>query len=421
MRRGLPQAMRTIQLREGESSRVDTLLDSRQLEILRRARVDVRPSPSPGLQPGTAWEFRAANYIGVFRCGGLNVVIRPRIPIDRVMFMVGYSLNSGDWISSPLRLSPQDDILEAIVPAFVRLTQDAIRRGLLQGYRAREESSAALQGRIRLADQVKARFGLPLPVEVTYDDFTDDIEENRLLKTAIGVLWRMPISSRESRRDLGALRPAFTSVSSGSYRPGMVPSVHYTRLNQRYRPAVELARLIIGSSLAEFSPGDKLGASFLVDMEQVFESFLRTALRQILRLSESEWSDRASAARALHLEEGGQLQVHPGLSWWRGRRCLFVGEVKYALPAGGPGALDAQQTDIYRMLAYCAAADLPSGLLVYASGGPQDSAVHRIRNTGKAIEVVSIDLEGSPEETLRQVQAVGERVKAHRNGTLAAA
>lgn len=413
--------MRTIQLREGEPSRVDALLDGRQLDILRRAKVDVRPASASGLQPGTAWEFRAGNYIGVFRCGELNVVIRPRIPIDRVMFMVGYSLSSGDWGSSPLRLSPEDDILEAIVPAFVRLTQHAIRRGLLQGYRTREESSTALQGRIRLADQVKVRFGLPLPVELTYDEFTEDIEENRLLKTAIGLLWQMPVSSSESRRELGTLRPAFASVSSGSYRPGMVPSVNYTRLNQRYRPAVELARLIIGSSLAEFSPGDKLGSSFLVDMDRVFENFLRTALRQTLRLSESEWPDRSSAARALHLEEGGQLQVHPGLSWWRGRRCLFVGEARYALPAGGSGAFDSQQVDIYRILAYCAAADLPSGLLVYAGGGPPDSAMHRIRNTGKVIESVLIDLGGAPGETLEQVQALGERVKAHRNGNLAAA
>ena len=413
--------MRTIQLREGESSRVDTLLDSRQLEILRRARVDVRPASAPGLHPGTSWELRAGSYIGVFSCGNLNIAIRPRIPIDRVIFMVGFTLNSVEWSSSQLRLSSEADILEAIVPAFVRLTQHAIRRGLLQGYSTRQETSVALQGRIRLPDQVKTRFGLPLPVEVTYDDFTEDIEENRLLKTAIGLLWQMPIGSRESRRDLGSLRPAFTSVSFGSYRPGMVPSVNYTRLNQRYRPAVELARLIIGSSLAEFSPGDKLGPSFLVDMAQVFENFLRAALRQTLRLSESEWPDRSSASRALHLGEGGQLQVHPGLSWWRGSRCLFVGEARYALLAGGSGNADARQADIYRMLAYCAAADLPSGLLVYASEGSPESSVHRIRNTGKAIEVVSIGLEGGPEETLSQVRALGERVKEHRHGALASA
>ena len=411
--------MRTIHLREGETSRVDTLLDGRQIEILRRSRVDVRPSSSSGVQPGAAWEFRAGNYIGVFRCGELNIVIRPRIPIDRVMFMVGYSLSPGDWNASPFFLSPEDDILEAIVPAFVRLTQDAIRRGLLQGYRTREESSAAWRGRIRLADQVKQRFGLPLPVEVVYDDFTEDIEENRLLKTAVGVLGGMPVRSPDARRQLGALRPAFTSVSTGSYHRGLVPSVHYTRLNQRYRPAVELARLIIGSSLAEFTPGEKMGASFLVDMNRVFENFLRMALRQTLRLSETEWPGRSSPSHVLHLEEAGQVQVNPGLSWWRGRRCLFVGEARYLRPTSDGDPFVGQQSDIYRMLAYCTAADLPSGLLVYADGEAAESAVHRIRNTGKAIEVVSLDLEGSPEETLRQVQAIGEKVKAHREGALA--
>ncbi len=411
--------MRTIRLREGETTRVDALLDGRQLEILGSARVDVRPALSPGLQPGTSWEFSTGSYIGVFRCGDLNIVIRPRIPMDRVMFMVGYSLNPGEWNASPFPLSPEDDILEAIVPAFVRLTQDAIRRGLLQGYRTCEESSATLQGRIRLSDQIKERFGLPIPVEVVYDDFTEDIEENRILKTAIGILLNTPIRSLEARKELGALRPAFTPVSTGSYQRGLVPRVNYTRLNRRYRPAVELARLIIGSSLAEFTPGDTLGASFLVDMDQVFEGFLRSALRQTLRLSESEWPGRSSGSRVLHLEEAGQVQVSPGLSWWRGRRCLFVGEARYARPTGGREALDGQQSDIYRMLAYCTAADLVSGLLVYASEGAADSTVHRIRNTGKAIEVISVDLEGSPEHTLLQVQALAERVKAHRSGTFA--
>jgi 5-methylcytosine-specific restriction enzyme subunit McrC len=412
--------MQTVQLREGESSRVRTFLDGEQLEILRRARVEVRPAVVAGAQPGAVWEFSAGTYIGVFQCGDLNVVIRPRIPMDQVMFLVGYSLSPGDWSPSPFPLSPDDDILEAIIPAFVRLTQDAIRRGILKGYRTHEVALSAVQGRIRLADQVRKRFGFPVPVEVTYDDYTEDIEENRLLKTAIGVLWSMPIRSTEARRELGALRPAFASVSRCSYSPNLIPSVSYTRLNQRYRPAVELARLIIGSSLAEFAPGEKIGTSFLVDMDRVFETFLRTALRQALRLSESEWPARPSPSRALHLEEAGQVQVNPGLSWWRGRRCLFVGDARYGRPKGGVGEFDGQQADIYRMLACCTAADLPSGLLVYAEGG-EGSAVHRIRNTGKAIESVSVDLQGTPQDTLEQVRVLAERVRAHRDGALAVA
>ncbi len=413
--------MQTVQLREGEATRVDAPLEGNQLDILRRASVDVRPLSGPGAVPGTTWEFRPGSQVGLFRCGGLNVVIRPRIPIDRVMFLVGYSLGPGDWGSAPFPLSPDNDILEAMVPAFVRLTQEAIRRGLLQGYRAEEQSQGMVRGRIRMAEQVRERFGLPLPVETSYDEFTEDIEENRLLKTAIGHLWRMPIRSHDARRELGALRPAFASVPIVSYRRGLIPEVQYTRLNQRYRPAVELARLIIGSSMAELLPGDTVGVSFLVDINRVFESFVRAALRQALHLSPSDWPDDRTFGRALHLEEEGQVRVNPGLTWWRGRRCLFVGEARYGEANHEAERQGGRQDDIYRMLAYCTAADLPSGLLVYADGRTE-SSLHRIRNTGKTIEVVSLDLGAPPEGILEQLQRLAERVRAHhRDGAFAEA
>ena len=412
--------MQTVLLREGEASPLDTPLDGGQLDVLRRARVDVRPAAVAGAIPGTSWELQPASFIGIFRCGDLNVVIRPRIPIDRVMFLVGYSLGPGDWGSARISLSPDDDILEAVVPAFVRLTQEAIRRGLLQGYRTENEPQGTLRGRIRMDEQVKKRFGLPFPVETTHDNFSENIEENRLLKTAIGHLWRMPIRSADARRDLGALRPAFSTVTPGSYSRGLVPEVHYTRLNRRYQPAVELARLIIGSSLVEFLPGETVGASFLVDMNRVFETFIRAALRQSLGLSAMEWPDGPVSGRALHLEEEGQVRLNPGLSWWRGRRCMFVGEAQYSEQEPIRDRHRADQADVYRMLAYCTAADLPSGLLIYAHGGGR-SAELRIRNTNKTIEAVSMDLFASPQGILAQVQVLADRVRAHRDGAMVAA
>ena len=410
--------MQTLQLREGEPHRLDAALTGEQLEILGEARINVRPVSVPGRPGATAWELCASSRVGVFRCGDLNVVIRPRIPMDRVMFLVGFSLGPRDWNQAPFDLTMDDDILEAIVPAFVRLTREAIRRGLLQGYRTEEESLSTVRGRVRLPDQVKRRFSWSLPVEVSHDDFTEDIEENRLLKTAIHLLGRMPVRSTEALRQLAALRPAFALVELGSYRRGMVPEVHYTRLNRHYRPAVEMARLVIGSTLLEFLHGEAVGASLLVDMNRVFETFVRTALRQELRLSESEWPETPALGRSLHLAEDEQVRVNPGLSWWRGRRCMFVGDTRYAAATGYEGD-GSRQSDIYRMLAYCTAADLPSGLLVYA-GGEVEPAVHRIRHSGKAIEAVPLELGGTPRETLEQVKALAERVRAHRDGTVAA-
>ena len=412
--------MQTLQLRENEPCRIDFPLTGEQLEALRQARVEVRPAAGSGSAGGTTWELRPSSCIGVFRCGPLNAVIRPRIPIDRVMFLLGFSLGPRDWSIAPFGMTLNEDILDAIVPAFVRLTQDAIRRGLLQGYREEQDSLAVVRGRIHLARQINRRFGWQLPVEVTHDDFTEDIEENRLLKTAIHLLWRMPIGSDQARRELGALRPAFNSVSVGSYGRGMVPEVRYTRLNLRYRPAVELARLIIGSTLLEFEDGGTAGASLLVDMDRVFEMFVRRALRQELKLSESEWPADADLGRSLQLEEAGQLRLNPGLTWWRGRQCVFVGDARYTQADAGNRVGGGQHTDIYRMLAFCTAANLSSGLLVYADRDG-DSAIHRIRHAGKTIEVASLDLTGDPRAILDQVGDLAVRVRAHRDGALSAA
>ena len=399
--------MPTLQLGEHRPTRISAALDGNQLDALRQARVEVRPVGSSG----TEWELCPSSWIGVVRCGELNVVIRPRIPMDRVMFLVGYALNPADWRPAPFDLTPDADILEAVIPAFVLRTQEAIRRGLLQGYRTEEASLTSVRGRIRMTGQINERFGLPLPVEAVYDDFTEDIEENRLLKTAIHALWRMPILSPAARRELGALRPAFASVSLGLFRRGMVPEVHYTRLNRRYRPAVELARLIIGGSILELSHGETTGASFLMDMNRVFESFLRAALRDALRLSESEWPTappvgrfRIPGGRRLSLDDAAQIPVQPGLTWWRGSRCLFVGDAKYK-------RLESQQGDIYRMLAYCTAANLPSGLLVYATG-EGEPAVHHIPHADKTIEVAAVDLNGSPQAILTEIARIAGRIQA---------
>ena len=64
------------------------------------------------------------------------------------------------------------------------------------------------------------------------------------------------------------------------------------------------------------------------------------------------------------------------------------------------------------MLAYCTAADLLSGLLIYAAG-EDEPAEYRINHAGKAIEVVALDLSGTPENILGKVDRLAERVRDH--------
>ena len=388
--------MPSLTLREYEERRVNVVLDDTQLAALEEARV----SATPGNASGAAWILKPSSYVGSIHVGSLSVVIRPKIPVDRVMFLVAYALDPKHWRQYTQNLRPADDLIESIVPAFVLHTRQAIRRGLLQGYRREEDAQHTVRGRIRFDEQLKRRYGIPMPLEVAYDEFTEDIEENRLLKAALHRLSRLPVRSAETRKQVNSLRTLFSTVGLATYQLG-APSILYTRLNEHYRPAAELARLIIDSSSLELYHGEVAGASFLLDMNRVFEQFLFVALREELRLSHDEWRKGSET-----LDEAGAIRLEPDLTWRSGGKIRFVGDVKYKrVDVAG-----FRHPDIYQMLAYSIATGLPTGLLVYAAG-ESEPCVHRMRNIGKTIEVATLDLEGTPEMILASVSRIAYLVR----------
>ena len=125
-----------LELREYEERRVEIPLGEEQLRALSEAHIGVTPLS------GDAYTLRPESLVGVLSLGDHAVVVRPKIPIDRVMFMISYVLDIGDWRQDDAPLAEDADLLEAIIPAFVHHTRRAIRRGLLQATAARTRHSA---------------------------------------------------------------------------------------------------------------------------------------------------------------------------------------------------------------------------------------------------------------------------------------
>ena len=398
--------MPPLELTEYEERVWPVPLSRDQLGALARAHVDI----SPTTDPDGAFLLKPSSYVGAVNVGDLSVIVRPKIPVNRVMFLMTYAMDPRHWRDESIALAPDDDVLEAVALAFVHRTQRAVRRGLLRGYRREEDALNTVRGQIRFADQVGRRYGLPLPIEVAYDEYTEDIEQNRLLKTAVHRLSHTRMRSAAVRQEVRRLRPVFDMVQLGSYAPGAVPEIRYTRLDEHYRPAVELARLIIENSSLELFSGNVSGASFLINMNVVFERFLYVALGEALGVGEDQWK----RGKSIELDEDGRIDLEPDLSWWSpgyagsGPRPRFVGDAKYK-KLDAPGF---RHADIYQMLVYCTAADLPSGLLIYA-GGEDEGGTYQINHAGTVIEVATLNLTGAPEDILGEVDRLAERVRAH--------
>jgi 5-methylcytosine-specific restriction enzyme subunit McrC len=362
-------------------------------------------SVTPTIGADDRYDLTPGSYIGVLRLAeDLEILIRPKVSMARVLFLISYAIGSGRWIEAPTSLAEADSLLEAIVAAFTYRLKRTFERGVLQGYREEEDALNTLRGRWRIGDQVRTRFGIAPPVEVTFDEFSEDIEHNRLLRAALHRLLRLPLRYERSRWPLRALETRLEGVRLVPYDRRRVPQVTFDRRSEHYRPAVGLARLILTNVSFDLAPGGVPASAFLIDMNKVFEDFVVVALREALGVSERVLVQGARGKR-LFLDVGQQIPLKPDLSYWAGQRCLFVGDVKYKrlFPAGYPNA------DLYQLTAYAIATGLSRGMLVYAAG-PEGSAVHEIVHLGKRIEVVALDLGLQPGDILTRIGSVASQI-----------
>jgi 5-methylcytosine-specific restriction enzyme subunit McrC len=378
-------------------------LTAEERDVLKIMVPSLTIAPSPGTI--SHYDLTPSSTVGVLRIGDLQIEIVPRLPVDQVLFLVSYALDPRAWRAETTSTATEDHLAEAIIPTFVRHVRGALRRGLLHGYKTTDEALTTIRGRIRFADQLRARPGRALPVELQYDDFTADVLENRLLRAAIERLLRLPLRRESSRRDLRELHSSLATVTPVAYRTGRVPEPTWTRLNGRYRAAVDLARLILDNSSLNLTSGSITATSVLFDMASVFEDFVVVALREALGATARTFP-QGGTGRRLRLDDEGGISLAPDLSWWENDRCLFVGDCKYkrAKAEGVPNA------DLYQLLAYTTALDLADGLLIYAAG-EHPAGTHTVTHAGKRLHVVTLDLAGEPATVLSEIEGLAHRVR----------
>ena len=396
--------MRQLDLREYEQSGPHTL-SAAERDDLREAVSSLTIEPAAGEH--TAYHITPSATVGAVEIGDLSVHIQPKIGIPQLLSLACYAMG----VYKPQEQRRFDFREEAALPdtlalALAAAARGAFARGLLHGYRTEEEALYAVRGRIRFDEQIRRRFGIAMPVEVRYDEFTDDITENRLVKAAVARLGEMRLRSSRARRGMGWIAAMLENVSLAEYGPRDVPDVTFDRLNEHYRGVVGLSRLILRHSAFEAQRGKVRSTGFLMDMNRLFQEFVTAALGESLRVSERVFLERNIGS----LDEGRVVSLRPDLTWWEGNDCTFVGDDKYKLvkPAGAPNA------DLYQLLAYVTALDLPGGVLVYAAG-ETEAASYRVRHSGKLLEVTTLDLEGTLDEVLRRVERVADWVRGLRD------
>ena len=356
--------------------------------------------------------------VGAVDVGDLSLLIKPKIKIGQLLSLACYAIGKFRPQERDFDFGRDAALPDVLALALNAMARRAFARGLLHGYLRKEEALYTVRGRIRFDAQLRRRFSIPLPVEVRYNEFTEDIPANRLVKAAAYRLGGMRLRSTQARSGLAWVAGMLDKVSLKEFPVSAVPEAPFDRLNEHYRGVVTLSRLILRHSAFEARRGEVRASGFLMDMNQVFQEFVTVALREELGASKKTFGEEWISS----LDEGGGIKLRPDLVWRYGGVCRFVGDVKYknlARGSGDDGDDHAPNSDLYQLLAYVTAADLPGGMLIYAKG-EANTDCYTVRHSGKVLKVAALNLSGRLEDVLGRVKGLAGEIEALRDEAIGA-
>lgn len=255
--------------------------------------LSLTPSEQRALRRVVDWlgsEWSASGTVRVYSRGYVGIValsprtiirVTTKLPVVNVLALASLAFQT-----LPIPTSVGDALLDTAEPVLDWLSvllitelEQLLAHGLRQNYILTDDELPYVRGRLRF-DRIAAcsHPGLAL---YEFADFLPDTPENRLLRSALEVL--------ANRRLLPGLRQRVDQLVRGFHgvslvRPTaqLVAGCQITRLNQHYRSALELSRLLIEQSGVEAEAGEILAPAYFFPMERVFELAITNLLRNRL-------------------------------------------------------------------------------------------------------------------------------------------
>ena len=417
-----------VQLRE--YGRAVRPLTDEQAAALNRVGDGQYLSVEPGEHSGH-WQVSAHNYVGSINVAGLQVLVRPKIPLRNLFLLLEVGLRERDWRDEAVRFESTGDLLPALVSFFARTTETTLARGLYHSYREQRDRLVALRGRVDIARQL-SQPGVVIPTACRFTEFTADLIENSYLKAAVSRSLRVARVQPIDRRRLMQHLVTLEDVGDVRHHHADHDRVEFTRLNEHYRPSLRLAQLVLANLTLQDVVGETQASSFMLDMNDLFERFVTERLQRALRGRlevKSQHRDR--------LDEEGTVAIRPDLVFRSGGAARFVADIKYKLTDDTAAG---RHSDYYQLLAYTTALDLPEGVLIYCldanrdaltgepetsnsatgdlgagnlqtdDGGPAVRSV-RVRHTRKVLHTYALDLSGSTADVARNLDRLADWIE----------
>lgn len=321
-----------------------------------------------------------SRYVGVIQIGDLIIEILPKAEraatadkgkwqkaLIEMLRAVGL-LKIEPIRDAYLRIKPSP-LIDLYLEAFLKAVEELTHAGLAKKYRVTEANLHKMKGRILFRQQVAKNYLHAERVYTAHSIYDPDNIFNQILKRATTIVAN--ISTRPSiaakSRSIGL---CFDEISDPKITSESFHRLKFDRNTERYRHAVELARLLILNYAPDIRGGGEHVISLMFDMNKLFERYVLVCLKRAepfyehlgLNILGQEsrlfWLNRS--IRPDILVQIGQANEH-------GKMII---DTKWKIPENNKPS----DADLKQMFAYNVHFGVQSSVLVYPQPGGREGA-----------------------------------------------
>jgi 5-methylcytosine-specific restriction enzyme subunit McrC len=390
--------------------------------------------------------LKATQYVGVIRVLDLTIEILPKIDYEpagnadaqigsnprkmastsarvNLLQMLAYAENLKISRKAAASLSTvQQDWFELLIRIFALELQQQILQGPYRAYVRIEDTLPVMRGKWLIAKQLAQHPHQKDRFDLAFDEFTLDNPLNRVFRYTVEILLRLS-KDPANRKVLTALRSWLIDVSLPvNITPEILQRIQFTRINDRYWVAYNLAVMFLEQEAMLLSQGKRQSMAFVLDMNRLFEKFVEGFLQRHKRAifgvsGEGVILKPQSRGLNIHLlkresDQKNFIRLRPDLLVIDELgRIVLVLDTKYKRLVGEDHLIHISEGDLYQMLAYLTRFNCKKALLLYPSeiNSGMIRRSYYIPDTDKRIYMATLNLHQPLNDTnslIREFQSV---------------
>ena len=277
-------------------------------------------------------------------------------------------------------LQTQNDfpLLEIFITIFCDEMSKLIQKGLKQEYRAIEENSFFLKGKLLFQKHISQNFIHPERFFVSYDIFSENREENKLLKSTIQLL----LKKSKYQKNISRLQKylfIFNEIHESKNIISDFSKIKISRDMNNYIQPLQWAEIFLQKKHVTPVSGNSLASALLFDMNKIFEHYVAHCLRNKKIFPTIKSVKTQVSTQSLIESPNKNFTLKPDLLIIREEDDKFVEIIADTKWKVIKEVKNISQSDVYQMFAYAKKYKVDTVELIYPFHSKLPDALRKIK------------------------------------------